>query len=49
MDIKITFLNDFIVEEIYVEQLLGFENEKYIDRVYKIEKVLYSLKQVPRL
>jgi hypothetical protein len=25
MDVKITFLNDFIYEEVYIEQTQGFE------------------------
>ena len=45
MDIKMAFLNDFIVEEVYVEQPLSFKNEKYIDHIYKLSKVLYGLKQ----
>ena len=44
MDVKSAFLNGFIVEEVYVEQPPGFENEKYIDHVYKLSKVLYGLK-----
>jgi hypothetical protein len=29
MDVKITFLNGVIYEEVYVRQTLGFENPKY--------------------
>jgi hypothetical protein len=32
----------------FVRQLLGFENLKYPNRVYKLLKVLYGLKQVLR-
>ena len=33
IDVKSDFLNDFIIEEIYVEQPPSFENEKYIYRL----------------
>jgi hypothetical protein len=47
MDVKNTFLNGVIPEEVYVRQPSGFENPKYPDRVYKLSKVLYGLKQAP--
>jgi hypothetical protein len=46
MDMKSSFLNGVIQEELYVRQPLGFENPKYPDRVYKLSKALYGLKQV---
>ena len=48
MDVKSTFLNGILEEEIYIEQLEGFfyENNKY--KVYKLYKALYGLKQAPR-
>jgi hypothetical protein len=48
MDVKSTFLNSVIQEEVYVRPPLGFENLRYHDRVYKLSKALYGLKQVPR-
>jgi hypothetical protein len=48
MDVKSAFLNGVIQEEVYVRQPLGFESPKYPDRVYKLSKVLYELKQAPR-
>jgi hypothetical protein len=48
MDIKSAFLNEPIKEEVYVEQLLCFEDEEYPNHVYRIHKVLYGLKQAPR-
>jgi hypothetical protein len=30
---------------VYVRQLLSFESPKYPDRVYKLSKALYRLKQ----
>jgi hypothetical protein len=44
MDVKNTFLNGVIQEEVYVRKPLGFESLKYPDRVYKLSKALYGLK-----
>ena len=48
MDVKGAFLNGYIMEEVYVKQPLGFENEKFLNHVYKLSKELYGLKQAPR-
>jgi hypothetical protein len=48
MDVKSVFLNGVIQEEVFVRQPLGFENPKYPNRVYKLSKALYRLKQVSR-
>ena len=48
MDVKSAFLNGPIKEEVYVEQLSGFEDPKYLNHVYKLHKALYRLKQAPR-
>jgi hypothetical protein len=48
MYVKSVFLNGVIQEEVYVKQPPGFENPKHTNRVYKLSKVLYGLKQVPR-
>jgi hypothetical protein len=45
MDVKSAFLNGVIQEEVYVRQPSGFESPKYPDRVYKLSKTLYNLKQ----
>jgi hypothetical protein len=48
MDVKTTFLNGVIPEEVYVRQPPGFENPKYPNRLYKLSKALYGLKQASR-
>jgi hypothetical protein len=45
MDVKSIFLNGVIWEEVFVRQPPGFENSKYPNRVYKLFKALYRLKQ----
>jgi hypothetical protein len=49
MDVKSVFLNGVIQEEVFVRQPPSYENPKYPDRVYKLLKTLYELKQVPRV
>lgn len=39
MDVKISFLNGYIQEEVFVDQP---------DHVFKLKKALYGLKQAPR-
>jgi hypothetical protein len=46
MDVKTTFLNGVIEEEVYIEQPQGFEVEDRKTRVCK--KALYGLNQAPR-
>jgi hypothetical protein len=48
MDVKRTFLNGPIKEEVYVEQPPDFEYYWYLDHVYKLSKALYGLKHAPR-
>ena len=48
MDVKSAFLNDFIEEEVYVEQPPGFVNHQFSNHVFRIQKALYGLKQAPR-
>nr|GEV19114.1 hypothetical protein [Tanacetum cinerariifolium] len=47
MNVKTTFLNGILKEEVYVGQPLGFVSKKYLDNVYAIDKALYGLKQAP--
>ncbi|GJR45904.1 putative ribonuclease H-like domain-containing protein [Tanacetum coccineum] len=48
MDVKSAFLYGMIEEEVYVCQPPGFEDPDFPDGVYKVEKTLYGLYQVPR-
>ena len=48
MHVKSTFLNGYLEEEIYIEQLEGFEVQGHEDKVYRLRKALYGLKQAPR-
>jgi hypothetical protein len=48
MDVKSTFLNGYIEEEVYVRQPLGFESNKFPNHVFKLQKALYGLKQAGR-
>ena len=44
MDVKTTFLNGVVEEEVYVEQPLGFETLDRQTHVCKLKKSLYELK-----
>nr|GEW20213.1 putative ribonuclease H-like domain-containing protein [Tanacetum cinerariifolium] len=49
MDVKSAFIYGKIKEEVYVFQPLGFEDSDFLDNVYKVEKALYELHQVPKV
>ena len=44
MDVKTTFLNGVVKEEVYVEQTLSFETHDRETHVCKLKKALYGLK-----
>nr|GEX92394.1 hypothetical protein [Tanacetum cinerariifolium] len=48
IDVKSAFLYGTINEEVYVMQPPGFQDPEFLDRVYKVEKVMYGLHQTPR-
>nr|GEZ49437.1 retrovirus-related Pol polyprotein from transposon TNT 1-94 [Tanacetum cinerariifolium] len=49
MDVKTTFLNGILKEEVYVGQPPDFVSKQYPDHVYALDKALYGLKQAPRV
>ena len=46
MDVKLTFLHEYIHEQIYMKQPEGYITDPYL--VCKLKKSLYGLKQAPR-
>ncbi|GJX63444.1 retrovirus-related pol polyprotein from transposon TNT 1-94, partial [Tanacetum coccineum] len=48
MDVKTTFLNGELKEEVYVSQPKGFVDQDNPSHVYKLKKALYGLKQALR-
>ncbi|GJR77307.1 retrotransposon protein, putative, ty1-copia subclass [Tanacetum coccineum] len=48
MDVKTSFLNDILREEVYVSQPDGFVDQDNPNHVYKLKKALYGLKQAHR-
>nr|GEU41447.1 hypothetical protein [Tanacetum cinerariifolium] len=48
MDVKMTFLNGPLKEEVYVAQPEGFVDPNHPEKVYRLRKDLYGLKQAPR-
>ena len=48
MDVKSAFLNEILHEEVFVEQLKGFQDPHFPNHVLRLKKALYGLKQAPR-
>ncbi|GKE20972.1 retrovirus-related pol polyprotein from transposon TNT 1-94, partial [Tanacetum coccineum] len=48
MDVKTTFLNDILREEVYVNQPDEFVDLDNLNHMYKLKKALYGLNQAPR-
>nr|GEZ89781.1 retrovirus-related Pol polyprotein from transposon TNT 1-94 [Tanacetum cinerariifolium] len=48
MDVKTTFLNGPLKEEVYVAQPNGFVDPDHPEKVYRLKKALYGLKQALR-
>jgi hypothetical protein len=49
MDVRNAFLNEYLQEEVYVEQPKGFVEPGFPNHVYKLNNALYGLKQAPRV
>nr|GEW41857.1 retrovirus-related Pol polyprotein from transposon TNT 1-94 [Tanacetum cinerariifolium] len=49
MDVKISFLNGVLKEEVYVSQPEGFIDPDHVTYVYRLKKALYGLKQAPKV
>nr|GEX73986.1 retrovirus-related Pol polyprotein from transposon TNT 1-94 [Tanacetum cinerariifolium] len=49
MDVKTAFLNGPLKEEVYVAQPDGFVDPDHPEKVYRLRKALYRLKQAPRV
>ena len=48
MDVKTTFLNGVVEEEVYVDNPLGFDTHDRKTLVCKLKKYLYGLKKSPK-
>jgi hypothetical protein len=48
MDVKTAFLNGYLDEEVYIEQSEGFVIPRQENKVCKLVRSLYGLKQVPK-
>ncbi|GJR48929.1 retrotransposon protein, putative, ty1-copia subclass [Tanacetum coccineum] len=48
MDVKTFFLNGHLTKEVYMVQPEGFVNPKYPERVCKLQRSIYGLKQASR-
>ncbi|GJW05700.1 retrovirus-related pol polyprotein from transposon TNT 1-94 [Tanacetum coccineum] len=48
MDVKTTFLNGPLKEEVFVRQPDGFVDPEFPNHFYRLKKALYGLKQAPR-
>ena len=48
MDVKTTFLNGNLLEDVYMTQLEGFVNPENSGKVCKLQRSIYGLKQASR-
>ena len=49
MDVKSTFLNGYLKEDVYVEQPQGYEVPGQYLKVYRLKKALYGLNKLLEL
>ena len=48
LDVKSAFLHEKLEEEVFIEHPEGFIKKEKEDKVYRLKKALYNLKQAPR-
>jgi hypothetical protein len=48
MDVKMTFLNGNLIEDVYMTQPKGFVDPKYAGKICKLQNSIYELKQASR-
>ncbi|KAL0439597.1 UNVERIFIED_CONTAM: putative transposon Ty5-1 protein [Sesamum latifolium] len=48
MNVKMAFLNSFVEEEIFMDQPEGFTSVREEQKVYRLQRSIYSLKQASR-
>ncbi|KAL4301681.1 hypothetical protein GQ457_10G015230 [Hibiscus cannabinus] len=48
LDVKSTFLNGFLEEEVYIEQPIGYKVKGQENKCLRLKNALYGLKQAPR-
>jgi hypothetical protein len=48
MDVKTTFLNGYLDEDVYMDQPEGFIDPKHHNKVCKLQRSIYGLKQASR-
>ena len=48
MDVKMTFLNGNLLEDVYIKQPEGFVDPKNPNKVCKLQRSIYGLKQASR-
>lgn len=45
MNVKSVFLNGYIQEEVFIDELSSFINSTFPNHVFKLKKAIYGLKQ----
>jgi hypothetical protein len=48
MDVKTTFLNGNLTEDVYMTQPMGFVDPKHAGKICKLQKSIYGLKKASR-
>ena len=48
MDVKTTFLNENLIEDVYMTQPDGFVIQEHTNKICKLQRDIYGLKQASR-